>query len=330
MSVPPISADDVAHLGQPEQDFRKSELLCRLAIYSYFERDKLETILHGQPWQGCEIWDIEQNQGFIVWAENCAVVSYRGTDSPGDWSQNAKALWPKRHVLGGRIHRGFFEVARQAKETVKRSLRAIDGQHRHLWITGHSLGGAVATELSGDLMSEALQGFPTWEVATFGSPRLGNRSFERTYESNIGAGACLSHWAYVNDGDPVPHLPKNFQGYRHCGQLRWFNDQGKLVDVKENEVGLENAPSPNESDSGKRWHRLEDGIPDFQNEDEYENFLNTLGAQIGMATDGIIVNPATGELQLEVPEGELQGALGNLIAKHHKITLYLERLRALI
>lgn len=329
MDIPPLTSDDLACLAEPKQNYQKVELLCRLAIYSYLEHAELAGIMVKAPWDGFKDWDLGENQGFVCWSPDCAVVSFRGTDSKRDWSQNAKVLWPSRHELGGRIHRGFAEVSEQAKARVLEILSSLDGGPRHLWITGHSLGGAIATELSAELMTNTLDPFSKWAVTTFGAPRLGDLRFEHQYESRIGKGHCESHWWFVNDGDPVPHLPPNLLGYVHSGLLFWFSKSGKLIPVDEREVGLQKAIEGEKAEAARRWNVLEQSIPDFQNEEEYTQFLNTLATKVGEPIDGITLDPETGRLQVQADRGELQGALGGWIAKDHKLSLYLSRIRRL-
>ncbi|MEW6038828.1 MAG: lipase family protein, partial [Pseudomonadota bacterium] len=241
MDIPPINSDDIAELSMAGQTFGKAELLCRLAVYSYLNPSELATVMAKAPWTDYEYWDFGENQGFVAWSPHCAVVSFRGTDSVNDWGQNAKVLWPRPHELGGRVHRGFREVSNQAKQRVVEILSSLDAADRHLWLTGHSLGGAVATEFSAHLLVQPIRSLPNWEVTTFGAPRLGDEGFENAYESQIGAGHCESHWWFVNEGDPVPHLPPKFFGYLHCGRLFWFDKTGKLIPVDEREVGLQAA-----------------------------------------------------------------------------------------
>lgn len=332
MIIPVINQFDISNLSQVGQDYSKSELLCRLAVYSYFEGDALETVMKKSAWSGYTTWDIGENQGFVTWSENCAVISIRGTDSLSDWNQNAKVLWATRHKLGGRVHRGFEEVSNQAKDRILEILKSFSGGNRHLWITGHSLGGAIATDLSAHLMINTMERFPTWEIATFGAPRLGDEQFREKYESRLGDNyPCKSHWNFVNQGDPVPHLPPKLFDFRHCGRLYWFNKNGNLVNVSRDQVGLQGAIEDESSAVINQWNQLEQISKDtIQNEEEYARFLSGLAEKIGNPIEWISIDNATGVLDLSHPEGQLQGALGDWIAEDHKGDLYLSRLSSLV
>ena len=80
---------------------------------------------------------------------------------------------------------------------VEAELKAND---RPLWITGHSLGGALAL-LAAWLFKRRF--VPVHEVCTFGAPMIGNReacaAFDREFAGRI--------FRYVNGRDPVPKLP---------------------------------------------------------------------------------------------------------------------------
>lgn len=86
-----------------------------------------------------------------------------------------------------------------------------------MYLTGHSLGGALATLAAYDV-ARALQELPERkaEVAcyTFGAPRVGNYAFARAY-----AAAVPDTWSIINDQAraPWPPLDLGFHGL-------WFSD----------------------------------------------------------------------------------------------------------
>ena len=96
-----------------------------------------------------------------------------------------------------------------------------------LCITGHSLGGAIASLAALFLSREGLR---VVAVYTFGSPRVGNAAFREQYDRTpvVGPsadimdppGAFLGDISYrvIAAGDMVPLLPGLFDGYRHVGQ----------------------------------------------------------------------------------------------------------------
>jgi pimeloyl-ACP methyl ester carboxylesterase len=88
---------------------------------------------------------------------------------------------------------------------------------KHLWVTGHSLGGALAVVCAYDLSDNermALDG-----VITFGQPMIARKGLA-DYLDNL----LLGRFAHVvNDADIVPRVPPT---YSHCGSMVWFTDGG--------------------------------------------------------------------------------------------------------
>lgn len=74
-----------------------------------------------------------------------------------------------------------------------------------LVITGHSLGGAVATLAAAVFRKQGLE----LTLYTFGSPRVGNEALAK-YISASGTNFRVTHL-----NDPVPRLPPLTLGYRH-------------------------------------------------------------------------------------------------------------------
>ena len=78
-------------------------------------------------------------------------------------------------------------------------------------VTGHSLGGALAT-LSAYVLQSDLK-LPVGRVFTYGSPRVGNDAFSK---ARIAAG---NEWRITHHRDPVPHLPpRHLFGFTHTAR----------------------------------------------------------------------------------------------------------------
>lgn len=125
------------------------------------------------------------------------IIIFPGTASARDWRTDAKILktsWWENAM----VHSGFAEAFRSVGAEIMEALYA--GRAERVVITGHSLGGALAT-LCADALEDA--GFDIEGVYTFGSPRVGNRTFARNYNEDL---APLTY-RIVNARDPVPWLP---------------------------------------------------------------------------------------------------------------------------
>jgi predicted lipase len=96
---------------------------------------------------------------------------------------------PERVLVHAGFNEGWRHVAQPVCDTVTRLFAS--GRYKRLVIAGHSLGGALATLAAVGILDTC---FPTADqlaaldlrVVTFGSPRVGNRSFCAYYDRILG------------------------------------------------------------------------------------------------------------------------------------------------
>jgi triacylglycerol lipase len=103
--------------------------------------------------------------------------------------------------VGARFHKGFADAIAEIWPPLAEAIEAeFKRQDRPVWLTGHSLGGALALYAAWLLKRRFI---PVHEVCTFGAPMIGNRvaseAFNREFAGKI--------FRYVNGRDPVPKLP---------------------------------------------------------------------------------------------------------------------------
>jgi hypothetical protein len=140
----------------------------------------------------------------------------------------------------GKVHKGFYEALRavwghplgSGKELLP--ARLLGRGERALWITGHSLGGAIAELCAAQAWF--VSHTPVQGVYTFGQPRVGDETFARTVHEALG----LRIFRLVNDSDIVPRVPFFGMGFRHYGCEVFFDDQKRQVD---GQPSLENLAS---------------------------------------------------------------------------------------
>ena len=123
--------------------------------------------------------------------------------------------WPGR--AGGRVHQGFADSLNELLPALSERVAALrsDNPRRKLWLTGHSLGGALAT-LAADRL-EAVQG-----LHTFGSPQVGDATFAANFKQ--------PGWRFRNHTDVVAWMPSGTIGYQHIAAGRYFDRHHKLRD----------------------------------------------------------------------------------------------------
>lgn len=156
----------------------------------------------------------QDTEGFLAEFDDVAVLAFRGTQQPRDWIANLD-LWPQRFApLDGRVHGGFAKAWDHVAAVVMPALERLDG--KRLWITGHSLGGAVA------LLAAATHHDKTVGLVTFGQPRMLKR------KANEKANAIFNtrYTRLVHGNDIVPKVPPNFG---HTGQLSHFDTFGDQI-----------------------------------------------------------------------------------------------------
>jgi triacylglycerol lipase len=143
-------------------------------------------------------------------------VAFRGTEAnPIDWTQNAK-FNPMVGELEGRVHSGFHSGVAEVWDSL---LVVVAAAGKPVVLTGHSLGGALAT-LAAARLHEA--GHPVVAVYTFGQPRVGHGDFSSGYEGRL----AEVTYRLINHIDLVTRVPLLLQRYRHVGLRVYFDADG--------------------------------------------------------------------------------------------------------
>lgn len=132
---------------------------------------------------------------------NLAILVFRGTEQDiRDFLVDLEFGGLPLAQDGEFIHRGFARAFDSVWPSIASALRQLDCP---VWVTGHSLGAALATL--------ALSNFPFSAAYTFGSPRVGNQAFVERL-----TGSAL--FRVVDDDDMVCKVPLESMGFRHAGQ----------------------------------------------------------------------------------------------------------------
>ena len=157
-------------------------------------------------------------------AGDYVVMAFRGTKDLRNWLTDLDC-----HLVedgGLRVHAGFCEAWKSVAEDVVKTIETLQpGANqlfmKRLFITGHSLGGALAQLAAFDLAVKygrsALAG-----VYTFGQPRVGDPGFARAYNNLIGDRT----FRVVHDVDIVPHVPWLLGTRRHTEREIYYDGAG--------------------------------------------------------------------------------------------------------
>lgn len=116
-------------------------------------------------------FDNEGTQAILVASDQFLVLAFRGTESDSwkDIKTDARArLIPCE--TGGRIHDGFSKAFDSVVSDIQKFLKTPECAEKPLFVTGHSLGGALATVAAKKLQHQG--GLAA--CYTFGAPRVGD------------------------------------------------------------------------------------------------------------------------------------------------------------
>ena len=193
----------MAHLAYDR--FEKSELALRLFIAK----------LEGGGFELLKVFNSKETdtQAFLAKSsDGYAVLAFRGTELTKREDVLIDAEATRVSVLEGRVHSGFRIAYQSVADEIEASVLSLE--KIPLYITGHSLGAALAT-----IATQGLEHNPRirQNIAacyTFGSPRVGNSQYDIEFKSPI--------YRVVNTTDIVTVIPLVAMGYIHIGDVRFL------------------------------------------------------------------------------------------------------------
>ena len=155
---------------------------------------------------------------YVAKNQRYAVLAFRGTTSDFRNILTDIEIRFYHDRTGAKTARGFTEAFSLVEDDVTQAISGLD-PGLPLYITGHSLGGALAALASARLR-------PSDRIAacyTFGCPRVGDTEFaEQLWRVPV--------YRLVHASDIVPRLPFAF-GYCHAGDLRYIKSSGRLIET---------------------------------------------------------------------------------------------------
>jgi len=188
-------------------------VLANAADDSYF--DTVDTEKWGS---NAELLSRDGTDCLITWNESDLIVAFRGTSSLRDWLTDSDTK--RLHFDGiGHIHAGFGHAWRAIEHTLLKRLRKVRRGQR-IWVTGHSLGGALASVAAESMHPD----YDIHRLVTFGSPRVFSPKDARRIRWRMRSRI----FRVVHSNDMVPTIPTFFR-YRHVGDLILIKENGKVV-----------------------------------------------------------------------------------------------------
>lgn len=218
--------------------------------------EMLKTILKVAGFTLLKTYNREDTQAFLARRDGneigMLVLAFRGTEmKPADIHSDANAVLT---TLNGeeKVHSGFLKAFNHVSDAIAEDLAKNKGIP--VYITGHSLGGALAVMATRILVSDS-QG----ACYTFGGPRVGNAKVDDQIKTPI--------YRIVNSADLVPRVPPafiitplimltnlfhftvissfllRFKGYVHYGDMRYLNHVDPGAEEGFNGLVLHSNPS---------------------------------------------------------------------------------------
>jgi hypothetical protein len=209
---------------------RNALFLARACELAYFAEAEGAPRFRSELGLEAKLISVDNTQVYVAENDGAIVVAFRGSEAPTtldgvkDWlltNANNYLILPEGQSgtefvaagVGARFHRGFLEALEMIWKPLFAAVdQASKTKERPLWVTGHSLGGALALLAAWRLQRNFLD---VHEIITFGAPMIGNdaaaKAFEQAFSGKI--------FRYVDLEDVVPHLPSVSllaNAYTHC------------------------------------------------------------------------------------------------------------------
>jgi len=190
---------------------------------------------NNEKWRYAFVENAKTNTQFFALCDSRKIIiAFRGTqtDNPRDKIEDIQTdidivQVPFRGM--GKVHRGFSRALESVWPAVLKILHSFDPEHKKkLWLTGHSLGGALAMLAFSTLYFRHQDEDTHWWAEnvflyTFGQPRVG----DKTFAAHLSALARKRIYRVVNNKDPITFIPF-LKGYKHVGRRVYINRRGKV------------------------------------------------------------------------------------------------------
>ena len=156
-----------------------------------------------QPIGDCFVDGADTGRGFFASNENHAMLAFRGTEADNINDKAADAAIDLAPEASALVHSGFKKYLDAVWSQVTQYVAGYRANHpnQNICITGHSLGGALAT-LAFTRLNDPASG-----LITFGCPRVGNPAYCKLIDSAAQTRAC---YRVVDNLDIVTHMPSDF------------------------------------------------------------------------------------------------------------------------
>ncbi len=222
----------IDQIASERYDEKLAYIMSTISTWAYADERALGAKLRYCGIEGARVRRISvQNDALFVVATayliqsasgRVGILAFRGTDPASFVTMLADGEVMQRRFDGCGVHAGFYANVEAVWDDVTETIEAAlhreqlvdDGRHTEvpntlesLYITGHSLGGAMAVLAAARLFG---RGYESWKprdlvkgIYTFGQPMVGDQKFAEKCDQYFGP----KLFRHVYGSDVVPHLP---------------------------------------------------------------------------------------------------------------------------
>ncbi len=190
--------------------------LANASHLSYLSKNEIKETLNSLGFVFVEFIQVENTFCYIAHNNKLAMLIFRGTQFKSKIDAKTDINFPFANYSNEndkiKVHRGFLNAINLVWGAIDNKLTIIHNKKLPLWISGHSLGAALAI-----LCAARLKNTNKFEpqAYTFGAPKVGNAHFKLLCEK-------LKIFRTVNCCDIVSHLPPRAMGFSHIGNEYFF------------------------------------------------------------------------------------------------------------
>jgi hypothetical protein len=178
---------------------------------------------NSQPIGDCFVDGANAGRGYFASNDSHALLAFRGTEADNDNDKAADAEIDRTPEAGALVHSGFKRYLDSVWSQVTQFVAGYRANRpkQNICITGHSLGGALAT-LAFTRLND-----PASSLITFGCPRVGNPDYCNVIATAARTRAC---YRVVDNLDIVTHVPPDFlNAYAHPPIAIYWLDEGHTL-----------------------------------------------------------------------------------------------------
>lgn len=192
-------------------DWPVTELMLDLCEIAYKDPSDARSQLKDRGFESETISSGSMN-GYVLKSGETAVVLLRGTES-SVFDVLQDLLFIRSTNDNGSMHGGFRKGYSKSMHEQVSNLLARFGAKR-VWVTGHSLGGALAVVCAHDLLENAE--YQIAGVMTFGQPMVVQQAMKDYLEPRLRGKYAF----FVNDMDPVTRAVEPYIHFGHMVRLK--------------------------------------------------------------------------------------------------------------